>query len=99
METRNPPTRYVIVSGVDWPDPSHEVTDIIQGSITAAFSEPSSGRGPNSRWCELWTKHNGIALETVKRHVSENQVNYLDIANSFIYSIWNFPNAVEFNDC
>ena len=69
-----PPTRYVIVSpGVDWPDPSHEVTDIIQGSITAAFSEPSSGRGANSRWCELWTKHNGIALEAVKRHVSENQ--------------------------
>ena len=82
-----PPTRYVIVSpGVDWPDPSHEVTDIIQGSITAAFSEPSSGRGPNSRWCELWTKHNGIALEAVKRHVLENQ-SELSLASRILSSI------------
>tara|TARA_Y100001970_G_scaffold81943_1_gene103775 strand:+ start:3526 stop:5265 length:1740 start_codon:yes stop_codon:yes gene_type:complete len=84
---RTPPARYVIVSpGTDWPDPSHEVTDIIQGPITAAFSEASSGRGVNSSWCELWTKHNSTALEAVSRHVSENRCE-LSLTSQILSSI------------
>ena len=79
--------RYVIVSpGVDWPDPSHEATDIVQGPITAMFSEPSSGRGVNSSWCELWVKHNNIALEAVTKHVSENR-SELSLASRILSTI------------
>ncbi len=82
-----PPVRYVIVSpGVDWPDPSHEATDIVQGPITAMFSEPSSGRGVNSSWCELWVKHNNIALEAVTKHVSENR-SELSLASRILSTI------------
>ena len=84
---RTPPVRYVIASpGVDWSDPSHEATDIVQGPITAMFSEPSSGRGVNSSWCELWMKHNNIALEAVTKHVSENR-SELSLASRILSSL------------
>ncbi len=84
---RTPPARYVIVSpGIDWPDPSHEVTDVIHGPIMAAFSEASSGRGVNTSWCELWMKHNSAAAEAVQRYVSENRCE-LSLASRILSSI------------
>ena len=69
---KDPPTRYVLVSpGVDWPDPSHEVTDVVHGSVVNAFSHSTLGREADTDWCRFWVEHNRKAVETIRNHVVE----------------------------
>ena len=71
---KNPPSRYVLVSpGVDWPDPSHEATDVVNSSMLNSFPYSTLGRGLDTDWCQLWINHDNLAVETIQAHVAEGK--------------------------
>ena len=70
----HPPERYVLVSpAVDWADPSHKVTDVIEDSIRSSFSLSSSGRGQGTDWCQFWVSHNRSAVAIIEDYLGESK--------------------------